>query len=59
MIRAVLYDPSDQRLREGGVELIDEWERAPASQIWVAIENQPPETGYNHVENSPSFGCDI
>ena len=43
MIRAVLYDPSDQRLCEGGVELIDEWERAPASQIWVAIENQPPE----------------
>ena len=44
MIRAVLYDPSDQRLREGGVELIDEWERAPASQIWVAIESQQPET---------------
>jgi magnesium transporter len=44
MIRAVLYDPSDQRLREGAAELIDEWERAPASQIWVAIENQPPET---------------
>jgi magnesium transporter len=44
MIRVVLYDPSDRRLREGGVELIDEWDRAPASQIWVAIERQPPET---------------
>ena len=44
MIRAVLYDPSEQRLREGGVELIDEWEQATASQIWVAIENHPPET---------------
>ena len=44
MIRAVLYDQSDHRHREGGVELIDEWERAPASQIWVAMENQPHES---------------
>jgi magnesium transporter len=44
MIRAVLYDPSDRRLREGGVELIDEWDRTPASQIWVVIERQEPET---------------
>jgi magnesium transporter len=43
MIRAVLYDPSDRRLREGGVELIDEWDRTPASQIWVVIERQEPE----------------
>jgi len=44
MIRTVLYEPSERRLREGGVELIDEWDRAPASQIWVAIEGQSPET---------------
>ena len=44
MIRAALYDQSDQRLREGGAELIDEWERAPNSQIWVVIEDLPHET---------------
>ncbi len=44
MIRTVLYEPSEQRLREGGVELIDEWDLAPASQIWVAIDRQSSET---------------
>ncbi len=43
MIRAVLYDPADQRLRQGGAELIDEWEKRPANQIWVAIEGEQPE----------------
>ncbi len=43
MIRAVVYDPADQRLREAGAELIDEWEQNPGSQIWVAIDGEQPE----------------
>jgi len=40
LIRAILFDPYDGQLREGGVELIDAWERAPDSKIWVLIENE-------------------
>ncbi len=43
MIRAVLYDPAHNQLRDGGAELIDAWERAEASQIWVVVEGEPPE----------------
>ncbi len=43
MIRAVLHDPNDERLRTGGAELIDEWERSAASQIWVVVDGEPPE----------------
>ena len=43
MIRAVVYDSADQRLREGGAELIHEWEQNPGSQIWVAIDGEQPE----------------
>lgn len=41
MIRSVLYLPAEDRLREGGAELIDVWEREPASTIWVALEAEP------------------
>ena len=44
MIRAVLHDPKDQRLQEGGAELIDAWEQAKASQIWVTIDGEDPDT---------------
>ena len=43
MIRAVLYDPVDERLREGETELIDEWERRSGSQVWVVIDGEQPE----------------
>ncbi|MDH3207840.1 MAG: magnesium transporter CorA family protein [Gemmatimonadota bacterium] len=43
MIRALLYDPSDGRLTDGGAELIDAWERTPASTIWVVMENEARE----------------
>ena len=42
MIRAVLYDPEDGRQQEGGAELIDAWEQAPASLIWVAVDGEEP-----------------
>jgi magnesium transporter len=41
VIRSVLYLPAEDRLREGGAELIDVWEREPASTIWVALEAEP------------------
>ncbi len=44
MILAILYDPSDGRLRNGGAELIDEWERGTATTIWVVIEDESRET---------------
>jgi magnesium transporter len=47
LIRTVFYDPADQRLRQGGAELIDEWEKRPASQIWVAIEGELPEVEHD------------
>jgi len=40
MLRAILYDPSVGRLNDGGAELIDEWERNPATTIWVVLENE-------------------
>ena len=44
MIRTVLYDPSDGRLRNGGAEQIDAWEQTTAATIWVVIENESRET---------------
>ena len=40
MIHALLYDPAERELRQGNVELIDAWERAPSSTIWVVIEGE-------------------
>ena len=44
MIRAILYDPADGQLRDGGAELIDAWDAAPTSMIWVALDGQNRET---------------
>lgn len=44
MIRAILYDPSEGHLIDGGAELIDAWERTPAATIWVVLENEARET---------------
>jgi len=44
MIRAILYDPPDGRLADGGAELIDDWERSQSAMIWVVFEDEPPET---------------
>lgn len=38
MIHALLYDPDEKRLRQGGAELIDAWESAPSNSIWVILE---------------------
>ena len=43
MIRSILYKPQDGKLLDGGVELIDEWERDASSQIWVTIGDEPPD----------------
>jgi len=40
MIHALLYDPEEKKLRHGGAELIDEWESAPSSTIWVILEDE-------------------
>jgi magnesium transporter len=42
MIRAILYDPADGKLRDGGPELIDVWDRAPGATIWVALDGESP-----------------
>ena len=44
MIRAILYDPADGRLRDGGIEVIDAWERTPTATIWLVLENEPRKT---------------
>lgn len=44
MIRTMLYEPSDGRLRDGGAELVESWERSSAAMIWVVIENESRET---------------
>jgi magnesium transporter len=41
MIRALLYDPEEKGLRQGGAELIDVWEASPSSAIWVILEDEP------------------
>lgn len=43
MISAVLYDPTGQQLRDGGVELIDAWERTPGAMIWVVLDSESRE----------------
>ncbi len=40
MIHALLYDPDEKRLRQGGAELIDAWESATSSSIWVILEDE-------------------
>ena len=40
MIRTLLYDSGEMALRQGGAELIDEWEGAPSSTIWVSLEDE-------------------
>jgi magnesium transporter len=64
MIRAILFDPSDGQLREGGGELIDEWEGTPAATIWVVLENEARQTeedllskrfGIHHLAMTDAF----
>lgn len=43
MIRAVLYDPAESKLREGGAELIDAWQASPTAQIWAVVADEAPE----------------
>lgn len=43
MLKAVLFDPADGTLREGGGELVEEWEASPALSIWVILENEATE----------------
>jgi magnesium transporter len=43
LIRSLLYKPQDGSLLDGGAELIDEWERDAASQIWVVIGEERPD----------------
>ena len=42
-MRATLYDPKQGKLLEGGVELVDEWERCPESLLWLMIEADDPQ----------------
>jgi magnesium transporter len=44
VIRTLLYDPAEAELRQGGAELIDAWEGAPSSAIWVVLEDESGET---------------
>ncbi len=45
--RVLHYRPADNRLRTGGIELVDDWEDQPDSLIWVDIGGLPDdaETG--------------
>ena len=40
MIRTLLYEPAERKLRQGGAELIEAWERTPSSGIWVVLDNE-------------------
>jgi magnesium transporter len=43
VIRTLLFDRTGKQFRQGGAELIDAWEAAPASSIWVILEAEPEE----------------
>jgi magnesium transporter len=43
MLRAILHDPADGKLQEGGRGLIDAWRRSADATIWVMMEDEPPE----------------
>jgi magnesium transporter len=64
MIRAILFDPADGRLRDGGAELVDEWERTPGANIWVVVETEAREAeehllgkrfGVHHLAKTDAF----
>ena len=40
MLKAIFYDPASQRLSQGGVELIEQWEQAAQGTIWVLLEGE-------------------
>lgn len=40
-IRVLLYDPATNTLRSGGSELIDDWEAAPDTLVWIDIGGRP------------------
>ncbi len=42
-MRTVLYDPTSNQLRQGGAELLDEWDRSSQTTIWLILEDEPPE----------------
>ncbi len=54
MIRSLLFDPADNKLLEGGAELIDRWKSTPSSTIWVILEGESREAERELL--SQSFG---
>jgi hypothetical protein len=43
VIQAILYEPDEKKLTEGGAELIDVWESRSDSSIWVALQGEEAE----------------
>ena len=41
MLRAILYDPASQALSDGGIELVDAWERSTDALLWLLIDDEP------------------
>lgn len=51
MLKAVLYDPTDGQLREGGSELVEAWEASRTTSIWVILENERTEAEAELLSN--------
>ena len=43
MLRAIFYEPSEPRLLEGGVELIERWQTSASASIWVILDGDQSE----------------
>lgn len=43
MISTLLLDPSNDEVRQGGIELIEVWRNNPESLLWLDIEKENPE----------------
>ena len=43
MLRAIFYEPSEPRLLEGGVELIERWQTSTSASIWVILDGDQSE----------------
>lgn len=42
MIEAMMYNPADGSLQQGGAEFINQWQSSPDSLIWVTTQDEDP-----------------
>lgn len=55
MIRSALFDPAAGALHEGGVELLEVWQKSPDALLWMMIEGEEPQAERELLEKRFGF----